>query len=221
MFKVIAVLGAALLFPAIAPAAHRDSGPSAAQVAAQICSNLQQQLGSAFSSTYGSPEQCGQQLASKAQTIVDGCTATGQAGTPAFRDCIQAGITQAVQQLTGSTSGTITLAPSSTQVAGDICGDLRQDLGATFSSAFGSLGGCKAKLVGTAQNVISGCVSKAQPGTTTFNQCMDSGIDAAVRLQRKAIAKQVCASLQRTLGKSAFAKKYGSPAKCQIKKGGG
>ena len=207
MVKILTVIAAALLLPVAAQAAQRDAGPAAAQVAAQICSNLQTQLGSTFTSTYGSLGQCGQQLAAEAQTIVDGCAAKGQPGTDAFRQCTQSGIADSVQKVTGST-GTTTVTPSATAVAGDICSDLHGLLGAT----------CTTKLAGTAQTVINGCVAKSQPGTSSFSTCMDDAIDAAVLVQRKAVAKQTCASLQKKLGKAAFAKKYGSLARCQAKK---
>ncbi len=210
MFRVLAVVATTLLVPTVAQAAQRDNGPAAAQVAAQICSNLQQQLGSTFASTYGSLGQCGQQLAGQAQTLVDGCTAQGQPGTDVYRQCIQSGITEAVQKITGTT-GTTTVTPSAAAVAEDICNDLHGALGST----------CEAKVAATAKTVIAGCVAKAQPGTSAFSQCMDSAIDAAVKAQRKTIAKQTCASLQHKLGKSAFAKKYGSLAKCQAKKANG
>ena len=210
MFKVLAVVATALLVPAVAQAAQRDNGPAAAQVAAQICANLQQQLGSTFASTYGSVDQCGQQLAGQAQALVDGCTAKGQPGTDVYRQCIQSGIADAVHKITG-TNGTVTVTPSAAAVVADICNDLHGALGAT----------CAAKLTAKAQSIIDGCVAKAQPGTSAFSACMDTAIDAAVKAQRNTIAKQACASLQHKLGKKAFAKKYGSLAKCQAKKAGG
>jgi hypothetical protein len=221
MHKMLtAVVLAVLLFPSVALAVHRDGGPAATQVAAQICGNLQQQLGTSFASTYGSVDQCGQQLTGTAQTIVDECTAKGQPGTDAYRQCIQAAIAQAVQQAVGSAGVTTMVTPSAAQVAGDICGELQMALGTAFSSQLGSPAGCAQKLAGAAQTVIAGCASNAQPGTAAFKQCMDSGVASAVRSERAAVAKQICTTLKRKLGVSAFAKKYGSLGRCEKAKSG-
>lgn len=211
-----AIAAAALCSPAAAQAAVRDGGPQQAQVAAQICSNLQQQLGAGFASMYGTLDRCDQQVAGQAQSIIDGCASAGQPGTSGYRQCIQTGVGQAVQQITGAGTGaTMTPAPSAAQVAGDICGDLRSGLGASFPARFGTLAGCRQTLASVARIVIAACTSTAQPGTDAFKQCMDRRVAVAVTAQRATI----CANLQHKLGAKAFDKQYGSLARCKSAKG--
>ena len=215
MRTTFTAIAAALLLAPAASAAVRDSGPSASQVAAQICGNLQQQLGASFATKYGSLASCEQQLTSTAQSVVDGCTASGQAGTPAFHQCIQTGIANAVEQITGGGGTPVSVTPSSASVAGDICSDLHTALGNGFASRFGSLAGCSTKLGSSAKSVPHPCAAANQPGTGPFKDCIEAGVKSAVASELAIADKAICASLKKKLGASTFAHRYGSLGHCQ------
>jgi hypothetical protein len=222
----IALAATVTVIVASAALAAPAAGPPPGQVAAQICANLQQQLGTAFSAKYASVDDCTQQLTATAQALINDCQSKGQPETPAFKQCIQDGIAAAVQQVVGTGGGGTIVVPSTASVAGDICTDLQQQLGGAFTSRFGSTDQCRQTLLNAAASIISDCKSKADPGTDSFKQCIENGVAAAVAQQLgtgtttpqatgASIAKQICASLQQKLGSKKFSAKYGSAAGCR------
>jgi hypothetical protein len=215
---LLAIIVAAAVFPAAA----RSDGPPPGQVANQICAALRQQLGATFASKYASLDACVQQLTPAAQSIVNDCTSKAQPGTDAFRQCVVDGISAAVQQA-GGTGGGVTAAPSAPEVAEDPCNDLSAALGTTFPSHFGTPEPCAQQLASTAQAVIAGCVTKAQPGTSDFSGCMHDGVDTAVAGQLalvdtaagQSLAKQMCTTLQKKLGARGLARLFRTVARCR------
>ena len=211
--------------------AKYGGGPSAdtvaAEIATEVCTRLQAELGDRFTKKYGSAEKCQAQIAAKAAPIASAASAKCKAAADQAA-CINEQINAQTDALSASLGAGPTPADITEEIADNACTRLKTELGSRYTARYKTDAGCRQQVAAAAEpfaaQAIAACAkeggkascitAQVSAGTEQLQAALGAGPSTSELAAD--IAEQVCPQLMAD-EPDGFARTYQGLDKCRTK----